>query len=83
MHLLFTELLCPSAPAASTSNTATSMFIMEETSNDNSNASTDIPRSLQASTANTYLSEVEEYLQSLTRPQNLTKADFHKFMQYN
>jgi hypothetical protein len=30
-----------------------------------------------------HLSEVKQYLESLTRPLNLTNTDFHKFMQYS
>jgi hypothetical protein len=53
---------------------------MEETANDESN---DIPRSQQANAADDRLAEVEEYLQFLTRPQGLSDAEFHKFMQYS
>jgi hypothetical protein len=59
------------------------MFITEETFKDESNASNNIPHSLQASAADVCLTEVGEYLQFLTRPQGLSDSDFHKFMQYS
>jgi hypothetical protein len=71
----FTELIHASASA--------SVFIMEETSEDNSDAAADIPWNLRASAANTHLSEVKQYLKSLARLLNLTDADFRKFMQYS
>jgi hypothetical protein len=85
---LFTEIIRPSvfaastsdAFSASTSDAATSVFIMEETSNDESN---NIPHSQQASAANVCLAEVEEYLLFLTHPQGLSNSDFCKFMQYS
>jgi hypothetical protein len=52
---------------------------MEETADDESN---DIPRSPQASAADDCLAEVEQYLRFLMRPQGLSDAEFHKFMQY-
>jgi hypothetical protein len=69
----FTELIHASA----------SMFIMQETSEDNSDAAADIPRNLQASAADMHPSEVKQYLESLAHPLNLTDIDFHKFMQYS
>jgi hypothetical protein len=66
--------------AASTSNTAASTFMMEETANDESN---DIPHSQQASAADDRLAEVEGYLQFLMRPQGLSDSDFCKFMQHS
>jgi hypothetical protein len=80
MRPLFTEIIRPSVFAASASDAAASAFIMEETSDDESN---DIPRSQRASAANIRLAEVEEYLQFLTCPQGLSDSDFHKFMQYS
>jgi hypothetical protein len=69
---------------AATSASA-SAFITEEIADDTADTSTDtsadIPQNLRASAADVRLSEVKEYLESLTRPQNLTDADFHKFMQ--
>jgi hypothetical protein len=69
MHPLFTEIICPSIFAASASvvtsasvaisNAATSVFITEEASDDESN---NIPHSQQASTANVCLAKVGEYL---------------------
>jgi hypothetical protein len=56
---------------------------MEETSDDMSNASNNIPCSLRASAANIRLAEVGEYLQFLMRPQGLSDLDFCKFMQYS
>jgi hypothetical protein len=56
---------------------------MEEASNNSSDATVDIPCTLQASSANICLSKVEEYLWSLTCPQNLSGADFYQFMQYS
>jgi hypothetical protein len=73
MRPLFTEIIRPSVFAASA-------FITEETSDDESN---DIPRSQRASAADVRLTEVEEYLQFLTRPQGLNDSDFRKFMQYS
>jgi hypothetical protein len=69
----FTELLCSSAFATSASvaasiSAAASTFIMEETYDDKSNASNNIPHSLRASAANIHLTEVEEYLQFLMCP---------------
>jgi hypothetical protein len=75
MHQQFIELIHTSA--------SVSTIITEETSEDNSNAAADIPWNLRASAANTRLSEVKQYLKSLTRPLNLTNADFCKFMQYS
>jgi hypothetical protein len=57
-------------------------FIMEETSDNESNASNDIPHSLRASAADVRLTEVEKYLQFLTHLQGLSDSDFPKFMQY-
>jgi hypothetical protein len=69
-----------SAFAASAFAASASVFIMEETSDDESN---DIPRSLQASAADIRLAEVGEYLQFLVRLQGLSDSDFCKFMQYS
>jgi hypothetical protein len=91
---LFTELICPSISATSifsaTSTSVTisvsaaaSAFIMEETSDNESNASNNIPCSLRASAANICLAEVGEYLQFLAYLQGLSDSDFHKFMQYS
>jgi hypothetical protein len=80
MHPLFTELIRPAASIFATSVFATSAFITEETADDESN---DIPRSQRANAADNHLTEVEEYLQFLTRPQGLSDAEFHKFMQYS
>jgi hypothetical protein len=77
VHQQFTELIHTSASASA------SAFITEETSKDNPYAAADIPRNLRASAANMRLSKVKPYLESLTRPLNLTDADFHKFMQYS
>jgi hypothetical protein len=85
---LFTQIIHPSVFAASASSSfaisatdaATSTFITEENSDDESN---DIPHSQQASAADDCLAEVEEYLQILTHPQGLSDSDFHKFMQYS
>jgi hypothetical protein len=68
------------ATSAPASNIAASAFITEETADDKSN---DIPRSPRASAADDRLTEVEQYLQFLTRPQCLSNAEFHKFMQYS
>jgi hypothetical protein len=62
---------------------AASAFITEETADSTADASTDIPQNLRAIAADVRLSDVKEYLESLTRPQNLTNADFRKFMQYS
>jgi hypothetical protein len=82
MCLLFTELIC--TPVLTD---AASAFIMEETPNDTSGATVDtavdIPCNLQANSANICLSEVEEYLQSLTCPQGCSDTEFHKFMRYS
>jgi hypothetical protein len=59
------------------------MFITKETSDDDSNASNNIPCSLQASTANVCLAEVKEYFPFLTHLQGLSDSDFCKFMQYS
>jgi hypothetical protein len=87
MRPLFTELIHLSVSVAASASTsvaisdaAASAFITEETSDDESN---DIPHSQQASAAGVRLTEVEEYLQFLTRPQGLNNSDFRNFMQYN
>jgi hypothetical protein len=78
---LFTELIHPVASTSvAASDTAASVFITEETSHDESN---DIPCSPRASAADDCLTEVEQYLQFLMRPQGLSDSDFHKFMQYS
>jgi hypothetical protein len=63
--------------------TSASAFITEETADDTTDASANIPRNLRAIAADAHLSDVKEYLESLTRLQNLTDADFRKFMQYS
>jgi hypothetical protein len=77
---LFTELIRPAASASvfAASATATSAFIMEETSDDKFN---EIPSSQRASAANDCLAEVGEYLQFLMliiytqyKPWNAPKA---------
>jgi hypothetical protein len=75
MRPQFTQVLHAAASA--------SAFITEETADSTADASADIPRNLRAIAANTHLSNVKEYLELLTRPQNLTDTNFHKFMQYS
>jgi hypothetical protein len=74
---LFTELIHPSTSA---SDTTASMFITEDTADDEPNH---IPRSPRASAADDCLAEVKQYLQFLTRLQGLSDSDFCKFMQYS
>jgi hypothetical protein len=81
MHLQFTQVTHTATSASA------SLFITEETTDDTADASADasaiIPRNLRASAADACLSEVKEYLESLTHLQNLTNANFRKFMQYS
>jgi hypothetical protein len=69
--------------AAASAPASASAFITEETADGTTDASADIPRNLRAIATNACLSDVKEYLESLTRLQNLTDADFRKFMQYS
>jgi hypothetical protein len=75
MRPQFTQVLHTAASA--------SAFITEETADGTADASANIPRNLRAIAANARLSDVKEYLELLTRPQNLTDANFRKFMQHS
>jgi hypothetical protein len=77
MRPQFTQVIHASASASA------STFIMTETTEDNADASADIPWNLPAISTDARLTEVKQYLESLGRLQNLTDADFRKFMQYS